>query len=325
VDERSGQASELHVVLGASGGVGGAVVRELAGHGRRVRAVSRGGRGEASAGVEWAAADVGRPEQARAACAGAAVVFFCANPPYERWARDFPPLLDGAIAGASAAGARLVFADNLYVYAPTPHPLTEDLPWEPVTRKGRVRKRMDETLMAAHRAGTVRAAIGRASDYYGPGGPNSAVGERFFGQLLAGRPVQWLGRLDVPHTLAFIDDFARGLVTLGEREEALGQVWHIPAAEPLTGRQFITLAAEEAGVAPRMASVGPLALRLAGLFLSPAREMVEMRYEFEEPYLVDAGKFARAFGGTPTPHREALRATIAWYGGHTGVRGDPGA
>jgi len=317
-------SSGLHVVLGASGGVGAAAVRELAARGRRVRAVSRSGKGESPAGVEWAAGDLARPEQAREVCRDAAVVYMCANAPYNEWPRRFPPLLDGAIAGAGAAGARLIFADNLYAYPPTDQPLTEEMPWAPVTRKGRVRKAMDETLMAAHASGQVRAAIARASDYYGPHGPTSATGERFFGQLIAGRPVEWIGRLDVPHALSYLGDFARGLAILGEREEALGQVWHIPAAEALTGRQFITLAAEVAGVPPRMTRVSPLMLRAAGLFSPMIREMVEMAYEFEGPYLLDGGKFARAFadaGYAPTPHREALAATIAWYRSRSPAKG----
>lgn len=304
---------DVHVVLGASGGVGGAVVRALVARGKRVRAVNRGGKIDAPTGVEVIAGDASNPESARQVCHGAAVVYLCANPPYHLWAQDFPPLLDGAIAGTSAASAKLVFADNLYIYAPTSQPLTEDLPWAPATRKGQVRKQLDETLMAAHASGTVRAVIGRASDYYGPGGTNSTVGERFFGQLLAGRPVQWLGRMGAPHSLNYLDDFAHGLVTLGERDEALGQAWHIPAAEPLTGRQFITLAASVAGVPRRMAPVPPVMLRLAGLFSPLIRETVEMQYQFLQPYVMDGGKYTRAFGFTPTPHREALRETIAWF------------
>jgi nucleoside-diphosphate-sugar epimerase len=308
-------ASGLHVVLGASGGVGSAVVRELAARGRRVRGVTRGGAADVPSGMELVAGDASRLEDACRVCAGASVVYFCANPPYHRWAQDFPPLLAGALAGAESAGAKLVMADNLYVYAPTDQPLTEDLPWAPVTKKGAVRKAMDETLMAAHTSGRVRVAIGRASDYYGPRGLNSSHGERFFARLLAGKPVEWLVSLDAPHALAYLGDFAHGLATLGEREEALGQAWHIPAAEALTGRQFIALAAEVAGVPPKMAVVSPLMLRVLGLFAPPLREMVEMAYEFAAPYLLDGAKLTRAFGFAPTPHRAALAETIAWYRG----------
>lgn len=312
---------ELYVVLGATGGVGGALTRELAARGARVRAVSRGGRlpqglGAHEGMIEACAADIARVDDARIATEGAAVVYFCANPPYDRWARDFPTLLAGAIAGASAADAKFIFADNLYMYPPTSAPMTEETPWQPVTRKGAVRKQLDETLLEAHRTGQVRAVIGRASDYYGPAAPNTALGDRLFKQLLAGKSVQWIGKLDTPHTFSYVEDIARGLLTLGERDEALGQVWHIPAAEPLTGREFITLAAQEAGIAPKMSPVPPVMLRALGLFNPIIGELVEMQYEFDAPYIMDTARFTRVFGAAasaPTPHREALRDTITWY------------
>lgn len=306
-------ANDLHVVLGAGGGVGSAMVRELAAQGKRVRGVTRSGKAAVPAGVEMVAGDISKLEDARRVCAGASVVYMCSNPAYNRWAQDFPPMLAGALAGTEAAGAKLVMADNLYVYAPTTQPLTEDLPWAPVTKKGAVRKAMDETLMAAHTSGKVRVVIGRASDYFGPQGINSSLGERFFAKLLAGKPVEWLASLDQPHALSYLGDFARGLATLGERDEALGQSWHVPAAEALTGRQFIAVAAKVAGIPPKMTAVSTLMLRAIGLFSPPLREIVEMRYEFAEPYLLDGSKFSRAFGFTPTPHHDALAETITWF------------
>jgi nucleoside-diphosphate-sugar epimerase len=306
--------NDLHVVLGASGGVGGAVARELVRRGARVRGVTRSGRGDVPAGVEMVAADVTNHDQMRAVCAGASVVYFCANPGYTEWPRAFPPLLEGAIAGAAASGAKFIMADNLYVYAPTTAPLTEDLPWQPVTRKGRVRAAMDERLMAAHRAGEVRVAIGRASDYFGPGAVNtSTAGEIFFKSYFAGKAVDWVGRLDVPHTVSYIEDFGRGLVTLGEHEAALGQAWHIPAAPAPTGREFIEMIFTAGGRRAKIRTASRGALRALGLFNPLLREMVEMAYEFEQPYVMDGSKFTRAFGGAPTPLPEAVAATVAWF------------
>jgi nucleoside-diphosphate-sugar epimerase len=307
-----GGAPDLHVVLGARGGVGQAVVRLLAGHGQRVRAVSRGTT-RVPDGVDPLAADLLQRAQAERACRGAAVVYHCAGVPYTQWAAALPLMMENIIAGASAAGARLAYADNCYMYAPTSQPMTEDLPYAPATRKGRVRQRLAETLMAAQAQGRLRAAIGRATDFYGPAVVTSTMGERFFRALVAGRPVAWLGRLDQPHAMTFVDDFARVLITLGTHEEALGQVWHTPTAEPLTGREYIALAAEQAGVAVRSRALPAALVRVAGLFNPVLREVGEMHYEFDAPYLIDASKYLAAFGGAPTPHREGLRQTVAWY------------
>jgi nucleoside-diphosphate-sugar epimerase len=308
------ESSELHVVFGGSGGIGQAVVRELAAQGKRVRAVNRSGQAELPPSVQLVRADATDPASAGVACRAATVVYNCANAPYNEWAAKFPPIMAGLIEAAGAAGAKLIFADNLYCYGPAVGPMTEDLPYRPTGAKGRVRAQLAETLMAAHRAGKVRAAIGRASDYYGPRVVNSFTGADMFRGLLAGKRVTWTGNLDAPHSLMYIEDFARGLVTLGERDEAVGQAWHIPCADPLTGRQFLQMAFELAGRPVKIGSYSRLSLTLAGLFVPIAREVIEMLYEFEAPFVVESSKFARAFGPSPaTPHREALKQTLAWF------------
>ncbi len=308
------ESTELHVVFGASGGIGQAVARELVARGKRVRAVNRSGRADLPPGVEVKRADATDLASAREACRGATVVYNCANAPYTDWAAKFPPIMAGLIDAAGAAGAKLVFADNLYCYGPVSGPLTEALPYRPTGKKGRVRAQLAETLLAAHQSGKVRAVIGRASDYYGPGVINSLTGADMFKGLLAGKRVMWTGRLDVPHSLSYIEDFARGLVTLGERDEALGQAWHLPCAEALTGQAFLELAFEQAGLPAKIGVYQRLALTAAGLFMPMAREVIEMLYEFNAPFVVDGSQFERAFGPfAVTPHREALRRTLAWF------------
>ena len=51
-----------HVVIGAGGGTGSAVLRELTGRDLRVRAVTRSGSGDVPEGVEQVAADWVRPK-----------------------------------------------------------------------------------------------------------------------------------------------------------------------------------------------------------------------------------------------------------------------
>src|SRR5262249_38485498 len=242
--------SPLHVVLGATGGVGRAVVQQLSAQGVHVRAVNRSGRGLAP-GVEAMAADLMDRESTVAACSGAAVVYHCAGERYDRWATALPRMLDNVLDAVRAAGARLVYTDNLYMYAPTAQPLAEGSLQSPVTRKGEVRKQVPETILAAG----IQAAIGRAPDFYGPGVLTSAVGEQLFSALVGGKRVPWLGKLDQPHALAFVDDFARGLIVLGKEDRAIGQVWHVPTAPALTRREFIAKASEAASVPPK-----PLAL-----------------------------------------------------------------
>lgn len=308
------QSSELHVVLGAAGGIGHSLVRLLAAQGKHVRAVNRSGHIDGvDPGVQLMAADLLQKGGALAACQGASVIYHCAGVPYERWSQDLPIIMDNVLAAVQATGAVLVYADNCYMYAPTARPMTESMPYAPVTKKGQIRKALAEKVLALHQQGTIRTTIGRATGFYGPGVRVSTMGEQFFPALVSGKSVNWLGPLDIPHAMTFVDDFAAGLLTLGENEKSLGQAWHIPAAEPLTGRQYIDIASELAGVPSKPAVPPQLLLQALGIFNPTIRELVEMLYEYKEPYLIDGSKYLAAFGGSPTPHQDALRQTVAWY------------
>lgn len=304
---------ELHVIFGA-GPVGQALMHELLARGRRVRIINRSGVLAAPAGAEVLAGNATDPATTRACCAGAAVVYNCTNAPYTAWPEQFPPLQAGVLAGAAAVGAKLVVMDNLYMYGPTGgRPLTEDLPAATTTRKGRTRARMAADLLAAHDRGEVRVAIGRASDFFGPLVRESAAGVRMFAPALAGKPALVTGKPDLPHTYSYIPDIARGLAILGEHDAALGQAWHLPSAPTVTTRAFVDLVFAAAGHAPRLQALPGLLVRGLGLFNPMLRELAEMMYEFEEPFIVDHTKFARAFGNHATPLPAAIRTTLEWY------------
>jgi nucleoside-diphosphate-sugar epimerase len=305
---------ELHVIFG-TGPVGMAVMDALIQRGRRrVRMVNRSGRARVPEGVEVVRGDATDEAFAREASEGASVVYFALNPPYDKWPELFPPLQAGVIEGAASAGAKLVAMENLYMYGPTGgRPLTEDLPYAPNTRKGSVRAIMSEELMEAHTSGRVRVAIGRASDSFGPRVLVSAAGEQVFGRAVDGKSAQLAGDPDQPHTYTYAPDVGRGLVILGEREEALGQAWHLPSPETLTTREFVEMIFEEVGKPARVQAAPKILLRAIGLFNPAIRETIEMLYEFEEPFVVDHSKFEEAFGEQATPLRESIRGTVRWY------------
>ena len=304
---------ELHVVFG-TGPVGMSVMDELVREGRRVRMVNRRGRASVPEGVEVVGGDATDEAFAREASEGASVVYFALNPPYDKWPELFPPLQAGVLEGAASAGAKLIAMENLYMYGSTDgRQLTEDLPYAPNTRKGRVRARMSEELMEAHSSGRVQLAIGRASDFFGPRVLASAAGEQVFGRVVQGKSAQVAGDPDQPHTYTYAPDIGRGLVILGEREEALGEAWHLPSPETLTTRQFVEMIFEEVGKPARIQAAPKIVLRALGLFNPGMREMIEMLYEFEEPFVVDDSKFEQAFGEHAMPLREAIGETVQWY------------
>ncbi len=303
---------ELHVVVG-TGPLGMAVMQELREQNKAVRMVNRSGRGNLPPGVELVQGDATEEASIEAACSGATVVYHCAKAPYTHWPEQFPPITEGILDAAAKAGARLVYADNLYMYGPTNGPLTEDSPIRATGRKGVTRARMADRVMEAHRSGKLQATIGRASDFYGPGVLDSALGERVFMAALEGRPAEVLGQIDTPHTYIYIRDFARGLVTLGQQEEALGEIWHIPSAETITSRQIITMIYELLGKQPRFRVAPKPFVSLMAMFNADMREIKEMLYLYERPFVVNHSKYEQTFGAVVTPHEQAVRETMDWF------------
>ncbi len=168
-------------------------------------------------------------------------------------------------------------------------------------------------MKKAHHAGKVRVAMARGSDFYGPCVLGSALGKRTIVPLLQGKPAEVSGALDFPHTYTYINDFGEALAVLGEHDEALGQAWHVPNSPTLTQRELVTLFFQEAGLEPRFRVMGKLIMMMGGLFIPAAKEMVEMAYEFEKPFIVESEKFVKTFCNIATPHNTAVRETIAWY------------
>ena len=305
--------SDLHVVFG-TGPAGSTLAERLAGEGKRVRCVNRGGRADLVAGIEVVAGDVLDAAAARELCRGAAVVYHCANVHYARQVELMPRFAANLVDGAGRAGAKLVVLDTLYVYGQTRGaPMTESTPMAAETRKGRMRAELVEGYLAAHRAGTVRVALGRAADFFGPRVLNSALGDRVFPAALRGKPAELMGNLDLPHSYGYIGDVARGLATLGERDDALGEAWLLPVAPPLTQRQMAERIGARLGRPVRIRRIPKLAVRAFGLVDPFMREFVEMFYQYTEPQVVDSGAFERRFGFGATPLDDALRATIDWY------------
>jgi len=310
--------SELHVILG-TGAIGRATAEELVLHGKTVRMVNRSGKmEEPPAGVEVVASDLYDPTNIREVTRGAEVVYQAAQPKYTEWPEKFPPLQQSIIDGLAGSATKLVIVENLYMYGATSGvPMREDMPHNAHTRKGKVRSEISKAALAAHAAGRARVAIARGSDFFGPWGLSTTMGERVFYPLLQRKAAQVTGRTDLPHTHTFTRDFGKAMAILGERDDADGQAWHVPNDKPeITQGELIRMFCEEAGMEAKMADAGKFMLGLAGLFIPEAKETIEMLYEFEQPFIVDSGKFEITFGLKATPMREAIKETVAWYKSH---------
>jgi nucleoside-diphosphate-sugar epimerase len=305
-----------HVIFG-TGAIGLATLDALRRRGETVRLVNRSGHARVPDNVEVIGGDAGDPVFTADVAQGARVVYQTLNPPYSMWTEQFPALQAGVLAAAMATGARLVSMENVYMYGrPAGRPLDEDRSYDAHTKKGRLRARMARELLAVHHAGRVQVTIGRASDYFGPGGgAQSNLGDRVFPAAMAGKTASVLGDPDQPHTYTYIPDIGEGLTVLGEHPDAPGEVWHLPNdPHTRTTRQLVDTIYRHAGQPHgKLRRLPPLVLRAVGLVNPTMHELVEMQYQFEEPFVVESSKIATKLGVHATPLDQALADTLTSY------------
>ena len=305
----------MHVVLGASGSAGSTILSSLVESGHDARGVNRSGRPSAAPeSADWRTADLADAASLAGAVEGADVVYMAAQPAYHRWPQEFPALLDGVIAAAAGAGARLVMVDNLYAYGPAATPMKETTPQAASDHKGRVRAAMADTLLAAHGAGRVEVVIGRASDYFGPSAENSGITALAIEPVVGSGRLRWMGSLDAAHSCAYVPDIARAFVTLGSDPGATGRIWHLPHEPAVTGREFLALVNAALPESRGVGVVSTTMLRLAAPFHRISRESLSIAHQWTAPFVVDDAQFrARYPDLATTPLPEAVARTVAHY------------
>lgn len=298
------------VILGA-GPMGRSIAEILVARGEAVVVVTRTGR-DLGPGIVARKADLSNADQTTAACQGATAIYQCAAPPYQHWQAAFPALQASALAAAEATGAVLIAVENLYGYG-VAGTLHEGLPLSATTRKGAVRARLSEELLSAHASGRAKCVAGRATDFFGPGVTVSALGERFWPALLSGKTIDWVGNPDVPHSFAHLPDLAEAYVALADTPSTWGQVWHLPALPPVTLREVCDMATPDGSTRTRIRQTPSWLLRAVGLFQPAAGEVVEMRYMFDQPFVIDHSRFDNAINMGRQTWDRALTSTLAWW------------
>lgn len=301
-----------HVVIGA-GPLGIATAEAIAAAGTAVTLLSRSGAQPDGVPIPSVACDVLDPTALSAALSNVSVVYQCAQPAYTRWREEFEILQRAILRGAQRAGARVIIADNLYAYGAVDGPIGETTPMQPNSTKGAVRQRMTAEALDVFARDGLRLAIARGSDFFGPRVLGSALGDRVWEPMIAGRTARAAGNIDLPHTYTFIRDFGRAMQVLGATADGDGTVWHVPNVPAVSTRELLRLAEPLLGRPIKVAGTSRSMMRVAGLFVPEARESVEMMYEFEKPFIVSSARFTERFGVAATPLRDAVAETVQWF------------
>lgn len=303
--------SDLHVVFGA-GQIGSELIDRLLKRGHRVRSVRRSPASSRHELHEVVQADVYDLNAALRAANGATVVYHCANAPYHQWKEQLPPLYRNIASAAKAANARLIVLDNVYSVGATGS-FDEATPERPCSRKGMIRKQLSDELREMHAKKELSVTLGRASDFFGAGGDNSALlHPRSMAQLLKGEVVDVLVNIDRPHSWSYPADVAEGLLQLGLHPELSGQTLHLPVLPPQTGRAMLTALAAELGQTLKVRQMPGWLLRVLGWFNPVMGEFPEMMYQFENPFVMSDERIRRLLSIEPTPWATQISETAQW-------------
>ncbi|MGV3639349.1 MAG: NAD-dependent epimerase/dehydratase family protein [Adhaeribacter sp.] len=299
----------MHTILGAGGPISNALAKELLQNGETVRLVSRRPV-QTSGHATWVKADLKDYRQVLAAVTGSDVLYLCAGLRYDSqvWAREWPLIMQNVIDVAKATGARLIFFDNVYMYGPVAGAMTEESPYQPSSKKGEIRARIASQLMDEVRAGNLQATIARAADFYGSESANSFFDAMVLQKYAQGSKAMWLGNPDSLHSFTYVADAARAVYLLGQHPEAGNQVWHLPTAPALRGREFLQLAAGAYEREPKFMQVNKLMLQALGLFTKAIGETAELYYQYQHDYVFSSVKFEKAFGLLPTSYADGVKA-----------------
>ena len=309
-------------ILGAGGAIANELVKLLAARNQPYRLVGRNPRPTPGAS-ETVSADLTDRNQAIKAVAGSDVVHLLVGLKYDHklWQEQWPRIMSNTIEACKRASAKLLFFDNVYMYGKVKGLMTEETPFNPCSKKGEVRAQIATTLMNEWRSGALTGMIARAADFYGPDTENSVPNVLVFKPLSEGQKASWLVDEVVPHSYTYIPDAAQSLLQLTERPSAWNQTWHVPTApHPPIGREFVTLAAKEFHVAPKMRVLSRPMIKVVGWFKPMIGELHEMLYQNDSPYLFDSGKYEKEFGFAGTPYSDGIRVTANSFKGQKNVK-----
>lgn len=305
---------DQEIIMIGYGPVGRATVDLLHARGTPVRVAQRSRPADLPIGVGFTRCDVLDAASVRDAVAGAAQVAVAIGFDYTGtvWSRDWPVAMRNLLDACAAAGARMVFLDNLYMYGPQTGPLVETMALSADGRKPAARAAITRMWLDDER---VKVAALRAPDFYGPGVLLSHIGETGLAAIARGKAAMFLFNPDQPHDYAYVPDIGRAMVSLLDADDAdFDQPWHMPCAPTLSTRRILALGARHAGVGLKLTTVPQMLLPLIARFVPFVRELHEMRFQWDRPYHVDAAKWRARFWSDVTPFEQGVAATMASFG-----------
>ncbi|RYM06641.1 NAD-dependent epimerase/dehydratase family protein [Sporolactobacillus sp. THM7-7] len=300
------------LVLGASGGMGYAIVKELSNRGITVRAFARTQSKlehlfHDDPRVSIFAGDLFRIDDLSAAASDVDIIFQSANLPYPEWEEKWGQLITNVVSATKKQEAKLAVVDNIYAYGRNPgRKVSETTPKRPHTKKGKIRLESEKIIKESG----VKALIAHFPDFYGPNAKSSLF-YYTLKNVVKNKNTIYIGNPKIARESIFTPDGAKAIVNLALNDEAYDQEWTIPASGVVTGEEVIAMIRKLTQYQKHVTTITKNMIRFLGLFNPMMREVVEMYYLNEDTVVLSGEKYEKHFGPVPvTPYKEGLRQTI---------------
>jgi nucleoside-diphosphate-sugar epimerase len=298
----------MQTILGSGGAIGTELAKALNGYRKKVRLISRNPI-QINPSDELLPLDLMKADNLTKAIEGSEVVYLTLGLPYKTriWQEHWPVIMEKTIDACAETGAQLVFLDNMYMYDPDHiEDMTEETPIRPVSKKGIVRATVAQKIMTAVDKGRIEALIARAADFYGPAINNSVLLEMVFKNLQKGKKANWFCSTAYRHAFTYTPDAGKAAAYLGNESTAYNQVWHLPTAPAMTGREWIEAFATAMKITPKTQIAGKFIVSVMGLFNPIMKEFSEMLYQWDRDYVFNSNKIERYHHLMPTPTTKAI-------------------
>lgn len=299
------------LVLGANGPIGSEIYNVLKSEGKEV---VRFGRSKINAD-DYVVGDALDKEDLVNAARGCDTIYNAIGLKYDakEWQEKWPTIIKNTIEAARANDARIVFFDNIYLYGPSlDNPIREDHNVAPVSEKGKVRETIYNLLTEAMK--DVDIVILRASDFFGPKAKLSVIHASFLESMLEGKSHQFIGSKDKKHSYSYTVDLARAIVLVGEDPSAYNQVWHLPCYQTGSAEEIANAYNKELGTKIKLKTLNKTPHRILGTFIPILKEMHEMRYQFDNDYVLNFDKFKNKYPEfKQTTFEDAIKETVNYF------------
>ncbi len=303
----------MQTILGAGGGAGTEITKELSKYTKEIRVVNRNPK-KVNDTDQLVKADLTDPAQLDEAVKGSEIVYVTIAFPYniKAWRELWPMFMKNLIETCSKYKTKIVFVDNVYMYDPRYlSDMNEETPMNPVSEKGKVRAEVAKMLMDAVEKNKVEAIIARAPDFYGPGVIGSMLYQTVYLKLIKDKNPQWLGKLDVIHSFVYSKDIGKAVTQLGNTPDAYNQVWHLPTTDKkLTNRQWIELMMSAMNKHKKIQTMPDWMISVLGIFIPILKELKDVGYQFKQDYFFNSNKFNKRFNFTPISPEEGIREMV---------------